>query len=164
MSRTIAKGFAAALLGISVVFLGGCGGGGAASSGTGVPQPPSETNRSPSISAFSVSPTSLTFVGGPVTYTVTASDPDGDALTVTVIVTEPNGDIKTLTPQSGAGGTFTVTYNSPGNVAPNGQIVSYTAVARVSDGVNPAVTSQGATYTVAAPPAGPPSVPPPVRP
>ena len=164
MIRTIGKGLAALSLGMGLVLLGGCGGGGAASSGTTAPQPPSSTNRSPSITAFSVSPTSLTYVGGTVTYSVTATDPDGDALTVTIIVTEPNGDIKTLSPQSGVGGTFTVQYNSPGNISSNGQIVRYTAVARVSDGVNAPVTSTGVPYTVTPPPAGPPSVPPPVRP
>ena len=166
MTRNRLIGIGAFITGGMVSLLCGCGGGGgpSISGGDGGGGTTSGDNLSaPTISRFQVSPTSLGFVGGPVTYSVVAADADGGSLTVTVIVTLPDGSVQSLPQKTGPSGTFEIPYTSPANVGATPQVQTYTAVAQVSDGKN-TVTASGANHTVSPPDAGPPPPPPPVLP
>ena len=166
MTRNRLIGTRAFITGAAVSLLCGCGGsGGPSISGGdgGGGTTPGNNLSPPAITRFQVSPASLGFAGGPVTYTVVAADPDGGSVTVTVMVTPPDGNLQSLPQKTGPSGTFEIPYTSPANVGATAQVQTYTAVAQVSDGKN-TVTASGANHTVSPPDAGPPPPPPPVLP
>ena len=163
MTRNRLIGIGAFITGGMVSLLCGCGGGGGPSIGGTGGTTSGDNLSAPTISRFQVSPTSLGFVGGPVTYSVVAADADGGSLTVTVIVTLPDGSVQSLPQKTGPSGTFEIPYTSPANVGATAQVQTYTAVAQVSDGKY-TVTASGANHTVSPPDAGPPPPPPPVLP
>jgi hypothetical protein len=82
MRRITLPGFAAGLLVLSAVLLGGCGGGGGGDSGSANANPPNAgTNGAPTISG---SPTSSVVAGQAYSFQPSATDPNGDQLTFTV--------------------------------------------------------------------------------
>jgi hypothetical protein len=128
------------------VTIGSSGG----SSGTG------PVRHAPTVNSFSVVPATLFFQGGQVTYTVVASDADGDNLSVKVSVIAPDGSATTLGPQSGPGGTFTFSYTAYGNLSVTGATDKHYGVARVSDG-RYTTNASGADVVVLSPVAPPPT-------
>lgn len=82
MRRITLPGFAAGLVVLTAVLLGGCGGGGGGdSSSANANPPPSGTNGAPSISG---SPASSVVAGQAYSFQPSATDPNGDQLTFTV--------------------------------------------------------------------------------
>jgi hypothetical protein len=82
MRRITLPGFAAGLVVLTAVLLGGCGGGGGGDSGSANANPPnSGTNGAPTISG---SPTSSVVAGQAYSFQPAATDPNGDQLTFTV--------------------------------------------------------------------------------
>lgn len=83
MRRIIFPEFAAGVLVLTAVLLGGCGGGGdgGSSASAGANPPSSGTNAAPTISG---SPTSSVAVGQAYSFQPAANDPNGDQLTFSV--------------------------------------------------------------------------------
>ena len=82
MRRNTLPGFAAGLIVLSAVLLGGCGGGGGGDSSSANANPPSSgTNGAPTISG---SPSSSVVAGQAYSFQPSATDPNGDQLTFTV--------------------------------------------------------------------------------
>ncbi|NCO42597.1 MAG: hypothetical protein COY42_02035 [Armatimonadetes bacterium CG_4_10_14_0_8_um_filter_66_14] len=130
----------------TTVTVGGSGG----SSGTG------PVRHAPTINSFSVDPATLPFQGGKVTYTVVASDADGDNLSVAVSAIAPDGSATNLGPKTGAGGAFTFSHTVYGNLSLTGKSDKHYGVARVSDG-RFTTSASGADVVVLSPVAPPPT-------
>jgi hypothetical protein len=82
MRRITFPGFAAGLVVLTAVLLGGCGGGGGGSSSTANANPPSSsTNAAPTISG---APAASVVAGQAYSFQPSATDPNGDQLTFSV--------------------------------------------------------------------------------